>query len=161
LEDARALRRLLPRDVQQTLEGCERVPTPPAEQCAAAEEAFNSRFLRREPRPREVQAYREALPIPFNERLYRAMWGPNEFVSTGTLRDYDGEHLLARLDGPRTFFVTGQYDEARPETVASFARRVPGAEYAVVPGAAHAIFIDRPQAMLALLSLWLRRNDRP
>ena len=32
-------------------------------------------------------------------RLYNAMWGSSEFVSTGTLKDYDGEPLLAKLDG--------------------------------------------------------------
>jgi L-proline amide hydrolase len=44
------------------------------------------------------------------------MWGPTEFSSTGTLRSYDGEPLLARLDGRHTLWIVGQYDEARPET---------------------------------------------
>ena len=40
-----------------------------------------------------------------NDRLYNAMWGSSEFVSTGTLRTYNGEPLLAKLDGPRTLFI--------------------------------------------------------
>ena len=75
------------------------------------------------------------------------------------MRDYDGEPLLAKLDGPRTLFIGGQYDEARPATLAGFAARVPGAEFATVPGAAHGLFSDRPQETVALLRAWLARQD--
>ena len=95
----------------------------------------------------------------FNDELYNAMWGSSEFVSTGTLKDYDGEPLLAKLDGPHTLFIDGQYDEARPATLAAFAARVPGAEFAVIPGAAHGFFSDRPEEALGILRPWLRRQD--
>jgi proline iminopeptidase/L-proline amide hydrolase len=114
----------------------------------------------REPRPPEVQAYRDALPLPFNNKVYEAMWGKTEFVSTGTLRDYDGEHLLKRLDGPRTLFVTGEHDEATPATVEAFARRVKGSSFKVIDGAGHSIFNDRPAAISAVLRDWLARHDR-
>jgi proline iminopeptidase/L-proline amide hydrolase len=87
------------------------------------------------------------------------MWGKTEFVSTGTLRDYDGEHLLRRLDGRRTLFVTGEHDEARPATVRAFARRA-GAKFVTIPESGHAIFNDRPAALIAVLDAWLARNDR-
>jgi L-proline amide hydrolase len=159
LADANALRATLPADVQEALRRCESRSPPAPERCAIADAEFNDRFLQRSPRPPEQEAYRNALPIQFNQRVYEAMWGRTEFTATGTLRDYDGEHLLARLDGSRTLFVTGQYDEARPETVAEFARRVPGAEFAVIPGASHSIAIDRPDELLALIAIWLRRHD--
>jgi proline iminopeptidase/L-proline amide hydrolase len=150
LSDTRALRRPLPATTQKTLDKCESPAPPPAEQCSAADEVFNSRFLRRLPRPVELEAYRNSLPMPFNQRIYEAMWGRTEFVSTGTLRNYDGEHLLERLTGARTLFVTGQYDEARPQTVQSFAARLAGSELAVIPGAGHAISIDRPDELVGL-----------
>lgn len=159
LADANALRRTLPAPTQAMLNRCESPRPPAAEQCSAAEAVFNERFLRRVPRTREVQAYLDSLPMPFNQRVYETMWGRTEFVSTGTLRSYDGEPLLARLDGRRTFFVTGQHDEARPATVAEFAARVPGAEFAVVPGAAHGILNDNPEPLLFLLDRWMRRHD--
>ena len=37
--------------------------------------------------------------------------------------------------------------------------RVPGAEFAVVPGAAHGIFSDRPEEALGILRPWLREHD--
>ena len=159
LSDTRSLRQSLPAATQQILNDCEGTAPPPAEQCTAAGEVFNSRFLRRLPRTPEHEAYRSALPVPFNERMYEAMWGRTEFVSTGTLRTYNGEHLLDRLNGSRTLFVTGQYDEARPQTVQRFATRLKGSEFAVIPGAGHSIPNDRPDELVALVSHWLRRAD--
>ena len=49
--------------------------------------------------------------------------------------------------------------EARPETAGAFAARVQGAEFAVVPGAAHGIFSDRRDETVALLRAWLQRHD--
>lgn len=159
LADANLLLRRLPAQTQATIAACDRPAPPPRPACEAATDAFYARFVRRAPVRAENQAYRNALPIPFSTRIYEAMWGRTEFVSTGTLRDYDGESLLARLDGTRTLFVTGQHDEARPATVHGFAERVPGAAFAVIEGAAHAIFNDNPEAYLALLRRWFARMD--
>ena len=74
--------------------------------------------------------------------------------------DYNGEPLLAKLDGARTLFIDGQYDEARPVTLAAFAQRVAGAEFAVVPGAGHSFISDRPEEALGILRPWLRKQDR-
>jgi len=104
-------------------------------------------------------AYAGAHPNGFNPKLYNAMWGPSEFACTGSLKDYDGEPLLARLDGRRTIFLGGQYDEARPNTLAGFTARVPGAEYGTIPGSAHGIFADRTLETVALIRGWLARQD--
>jgi proline iminopeptidase/L-proline amide hydrolase len=159
LADANALRRQLPAATQATLTRCERQRSAPGPRCEAATKEFNDRFLRRVPFTPEIQAYRNALPVPFNDRIYNAMWGATEFVSTGTLRNYNGEPLLSRLDGPRTLWVTGQHDEARPATVHDFAVRTPGSAFAVVENAAHGIFNDNPEAFIALLRRWFARTD--
>jgi L-proline amide hydrolase len=75
------------------------------------------------------------------------------------LRDYDGTPLLAKLDGPRTLFVTGQHDEALPTTIAGFSRKVKGATFREVPDAAHSIMDDNPAAYVALLRDWMARHD--
>lgn len=159
LADTNLLRRQLPPGTQATLTACESQAAPPRERCDAATEEFYARFERRRPRAPANQTYLDALPIPFNDRIYNAMWGATEFVSTGTLRDYDGEALLGRLDGPRTLWVTGQHDEARPATVHDFAVRTPGSSFAVVEDAAHSVFNDNPEAFRALLRRWFARTD--
>jgi len=158
LADANALRRQLPGETQRMLTACEGRRPPPAAQCEAATDVFNARFLRRVPLRPEQQAYRAALP-PFNSRIYEAMWGKTEFVSTGTLRNYNGEPLLARLDASRLLWVTGQHDEARPSTVHGFSVRTPGSSFAVIEDAAHGIFNDNPESFIALLRRWFRRHD--
>ena len=160
IADADALRQDLPAGVQADLVACDRPAPPPQAVCDAATDAFYATFNGRET---PTAAYRAAVRADTgaggNKELYEGMWGRSEFVATGTLRDYDGERLLAKLDGARTLFVGGQYDEARPQTLLGFARHVPGAEYAVVPGAAHGLFTDRQAETLAILRGWLARHD--
>ena len=159
IADANALRAKLPAEVQATLRSCD-PPRPIVPVCATATTVFYREFNGREPPSDGMRAYRAAVGGEGpNDRLYNAMWGSSEFVSTGTLRTYNGEPLLAKLDGPRTLFICGQYDEARPVTLGRFADRVPGAEFAVVPGAAHGIFTDRPAETLGILRPWLRDHD--
>lgn len=162
-EDADALRERLPDGVQADLDRCETPEPPPQPVCAAATQAFYAAFNRREMPSDGLIAYFRSSSIGRgdNMRVYNAMWGPNELAVTGTLRDYDGEPLLDRLDGPRTLFIVGQYDEATPATVDRFASHVPGAEFAVVPGAAHGFFSDRPAETIGILRPWLARQDNP
>jgi len=160
IADADALRAQLPTDVQAALKQCD----PPAVEtpaCDQATDVFYAHFNRREPATQAMLEYGSLHGGKgFNAELYRTMWGASEFVATGTLKDYDGEPLLAKLDGPRTLFIDGQYDEARPTTLGAFAARVPGADFAVVPGAGHSIFSDRPEEALGILRPWLREQDR-
>lgn len=159
IADANLLRKDLPPATQTMLDRCEAKSPPPASQCDAATDEFYANFLLRTAPDADYIRYQRSQGLPFNARLYETMWGKTEFVSTGTLRDYDGEPLLAKLDGARTLFVSGQYDEARPATLAGFARRVPGSEVAVVPGSGHALMLDRPAEFIAILRAWLARHD--
>ncbi len=160
IADANALRAQLPPHIQAILRGCD-PPAPITTACEKATDVFYANFLRRDPPTEAMKQYsRLHGGAGFNPKLYETMWGSSEFVATGTLKDYDGEPLLAELDGPHTLFIDGQYDEARPRTLGGFAARVPGADFAVVPGAGHSIFSDRPEEALGILRPWLRGQDR-
>ncbi len=159
LVDAQALIADLPPNVRAELQSCGALTSPsPPPSCDAPTEAFYAAFNRREPASADVMAYYRTA-AGGNQTLYKAMWGTSEFVSTGTLKDYDGEPLLAKLEGKRSMFLCGQYDEARPVTIGAFAARVPGSEFAVIPGAGHAIFNDRPVETRAVVRQWLARQD--
>ena len=160
IADANALRAQLPADVQATLSKCD-PPAPITRACEDATNVFYENFNGREPRTDGYSAYVAAHPVlGLNRALYEGMWGSSEFVATGSLKDYNGEPLLGRLDGRHTLFIDGQYDEARPVTLATFAARVAGADFAVVPGAAHGFFSDRPEEAMGILRPWLERQDR-
>jgi proline iminopeptidase/L-proline amide hydrolase len=159
LRDADALVTKLPATIQSEVRACDSPQPPAAAVCEQATIEFYKAFNRREPKSPALVAYNSPLDRGPNGQLYETMWGKSEFVSTGTLKTYDGEPLLAKLDGKHTLFIVGQYDEARPVTAAAFADRVPGSELAVVPGAAHGTLSDRPEETVALLRAWLDRQD--
>lgn len=161
IADANALRATLPVETQRTITRCETRKPPAKVHCDAATKIFYDAFNRRELEiPAAFKGPRNAADRGNNEILYNRMWGSSEFVSTGTLKSYDGEPLLARLDGRQTLFVVGQYDEIRPVTAIRFAQRVKGAEIAVIPGAGHATLSDRPDETIAVLRAWFDRQDR-
>jgi proline iminopeptidase/L-proline amide hydrolase len=157
IDDANRLRRTLPAGVRADLDRCERKLTP-VTTCEAAERAFYKSFNALELPSAARQAYQKALPKPFNAKLYNYMWGPSEFRATGTLKDYDGEPGLRRIEAP-ALFLAGQYDEGTPAACRRFAAETPRAEVKVVPHAAHAIQNDRPEAWLAVLRDWFGRFD--
>lgn len=158
LRDANRLKDAMPPAIRDLLYLCDTPGAADEAACEQATEAFYRRHIQLyDPTP-EIAAYRAALPRSFNAEIYNHMWGRAEFTASGTLRDYEGTSLLARLDGKRTLFVTGEADEAIPETVAAFAAQT-GADFAVVPGAAHFAMNDNPQAYLAILRPWLLKRD--
>lgn len=160
LADANALIGDLPAETATEVRRCIPLPAPQPPVCDRATTAFYATFNGRVPDGPAMTAYRRtAAGRGSNQELYQTMWGSTEFVATGTLKDYDGEPLLSRLDGRRTLFICGQYDEARPATLEGYARRVPGAEFAVVPGGSHGFPVERPEEARALLSRWLVRQD--
>jgi len=158
LADANRLKDAMPAGIRELLYRCDTPGAASEEDCLAATEAFYRRHIHLADPPPEIARYRAALPRSFSPGLYNHMWGRAEFTASGTLRDYDGTPLLARLDGPRTLFLTGQEDEAIPETVAAFAARA-DADFAVVPDAAHFALNDNPHAYLAILRPWLLKRD--
>jgi len=158
LRDANRLKDAMPSAIRDLLYLCDTPGAASETDCDAATEAFYRRHIQLyDPAP-EIAAYRAALPRSFNAAIYNHMWGRAEFTASGTLKDYEGTPLLARLDGKRTLFLTGEADEAIPETVAEFAR-IAGADFAVVPDAAHFAMNDNPSAYLAILRPWLLRQD--
>lgn len=160
MADAATLRAKLPHDVQATLDACEG-PNPPAKaQCDAAVDAFYARFWRLRPPPAWADAYDKAHGLKLAANLYNAMWGPNEFRATGSLRGYDGEPLLARI-AAATLFLIGDSDEVTAETARRFTDATPGARLHVIADAAHRAQSDQPEAYVAAVGAWLREHDRP
>lgn len=155
IADANLLRSQLPADVQAVLAEHEAAGTTDSKAYREAEAVFYDRHVTRG----------EAVEKPScgdsvrNGQIYRQMWGPSEFYATGSLLDFDVSPRLGDIDIP-TLFITGEYDEARPETIREFAAAVPGSEVVVIPGVAHASLSRAPMEYRAVLRSFLRRNDR-
>ncbi len=67
---------------------------------------------------------------------YRSMWGPNEFVISGSLKTYEGRSKLAALKIP-VLFTCGRNDEASPESLAALSAAVPNSQSRVFELSAH------------------------
>jgi len=87
--------------------------------------------------------------------VYLKMWGPSEFRSTGTLKNYD---ITARMNEIRvpTLFICGEFDEARPTTVRYYQSLVPGAKFSMIRDAAHMTMQDNPNEDIRVISEFLR-----
>jgi proline iminopeptidase len=93
-----------------------------------------------------------------NATVYNAMWGPTEFICTGTLQRYDCTGRLSQIQAP-TLIVCGQYDESAPPSCHSFSRMIPGAQLAVIPNTSHLPHIERPDAFLVILHTFLKECE--
>ena len=115
---------------------CEAVETADDPACVAANDVFEEHFVRG---AKALPAVPECEGVTGGDQVYRHMWGAGEFTATGTLRDYDRTDRLGELKLP-VLFLAGRHDEAVPETVADFQRRVPGAKMTVFENSAHGTY---------------------
>lgn len=115
----------------------------------AADQEFASMYGIRTPRD-EIDWGACDIEPAGNSGMYEFMWGPSEFVSTGTLRDYDRIARLPEVQVP-TLFVRGEYDEPSDATVAEYQAMIPGALYETIPEAGHGVYIDQPDLFDAVI----------
>lgn len=154
LADSKILRAKLDEKDHAILDTCEAKGDFTGEACESAVKTFYSRFLSIKGEDPRVADYEKANGIVYNDKQFEYMWGPTEFFATGILRYYDGTRILPSLKGLKTLFAGGEFDEARPESVAHFAR-LSGADSKVISGAAHDVFVDDPRLTMAILTEWL------
>lgn len=154
--DADSLIRFLPDSMQRFIATHEAAGTTDHPEYAAATDAYYALFLRRTPPRSPVDA--DSARERSGAFVYNYMWGPSEFTSTGTLKQFDGTAWLRQITVP-TLFLAGEHDEATPAATEEFSRLVPGAEFVVIPGSGHATENDNPEAIHEAVRAFLRRVD--
>ncbi len=155
LADTRRLRLTLPEPVQSALNKCEAVETADDPSCVAANDVFEEHFVRG---AKSLPAIPECDGITGGDQVYRHMWGAGEFTATGTLRDYDRTDRLGELKLP-VLFLAGRHDEAAPDTIADFQRRVPGAKMHVLENSAHATYRTETAEYVRIVREFLAEVD--
>jgi proline iminopeptidase len=157
IRDANELVEQLPGEAQEAIRAAVSSGKYDTPEFEAANEIFESHFGSRAPR-RSYPAC-ESVPVRFNSQLYEHMWGPSEFISTGTLREYDRVQQLRDLKLP-TLFLVGEYDEVRVATAHEFQARVAGSIVRVVPDAGHSIQRDQPQAFNGIIAEFISGAEK-
>jgi proline iminopeptidase len=153
-QDGRALIATLPDSLQKAISRNETAGTFTAPDYQAAVQAYYASFLSRRGGPDLDSTFAH-----FGAGVYGYMWGPSEFTATGTLRDYDRTGRLGELHLP-VLYTAGEFDEARPETVAWYQQLTPTSRLALIPGSAHLTSIDAPEAFADTVRSFLAEVER-
>ncbi len=156
IADAESLREQMPEEIQAVLDKHEQAGTLSSPEYAAATDSFYARHVLRLP----------ATPIALcdgitaNDTIYRQMWGPTEFLSTGSLKTWTRADELDQITAP-TLFIAGEFDEARPTTLEEFRQTMPDARLVVIPGGAHAAMREKPAEYIAAVRAFLNQVEQP
>jgi len=134
---ARELLLTLPQDLQDAIKNAEMTGNYGDSLYQVANNLFMGTYMVRNP----VMAEMDSMMSTMNNEMYLYMQGPSEFTITGTLKDYDATPYLPHIKVP-TLFTVGEFDEAGPEVIKSYADKVHGSQYMVLPGAAHITMWD-------------------
>lgn len=155
IADANALRAAMPAPLREALDRHERAGTTDHPEYQAATDSFYARHVSRIRTPPEPAC----AGVAGNDTIYRQMWGPTEFRSTGSLRTWDRAADLDDISIP-ALLVAGEFDEARPATLAEFAATMRNARVVTIPGAAHGTYREQPAEYQGAVRAFLRGVER-
>jgi len=153
MRDAKILLSQLSEPVQDTIRKYESLKLYDHASYVAATDSFNIQYLSRKPGPR-TSAPDCDKSGKFNAQVYRYMWGPTEFNATGTLKTFERTERLHEIKEP-VVFITGQFDEARPETIYEFQKQIPGSKVEIITNAGHNKVRDNPEEYLGAIRKFL------
>ncbi|MCW4115731.1 proline iminopeptidase-family hydrolase [Aurantimonas sp. MSK8Z-1] len=95
----------------------------------------------------------------WNMAPYETIQGPNEFLYTGNLKDWNRIPDMNRITVP-VLITVGQHDELTPACAARMKHALPDAELKVFPNSSHMPFFEEPQAFFPVLLDFLERRGR-
>jgi proline-specific peptidase len=152
-EEANRLRHELPADVQRVLDEHEAAGTIDSPEYEEATMEFYQRHVcRLDPWPDSV--LRSHSGLREHPEVYTTMQGPNEFVITGTLKDWDITDRLGEIDVP-TQITAGRHDEFSPRQAEALHRVIAGSELVTFEESSHMQFVEEPERYLAVVSGFL------
>lgn len=152
LEDAEKLIATLPDSLQKTLNTSEDYGSPEYEH--AVNVYWENYVIRKTPWDANIDSTMNGV----NLNVYNYMWGPSEFMITGTLAGYDRTNSLSQIKVP-TLYICGAYDEAQPSTLNYFQSLTPGSKIAVIEDAAHVTMHDNPDQNNKVIANFLKELD--
>ena len=153
-EDAAKLVAGLPDSIQTAIRIAERDSVFDTDAYIAADSFFASRHGRRK---ELVKHPYDTVESNRNTFIYNYMWGPSEFTATGTLRNYDNVQSLKKVKVP-ALFTTGEFDEARPETVTKLSQMVNDSRFVIIPDAGHFSLNDNREAVVRAIQEFLENK---
>ncbi len=157
-EETNRLRRELPPDVQAVLDEHEAAGTLDSPEYEEASMEFYKRHVCRVwPFPEYVQ--RTFAGLAEHPDVYMTMQGPNEFVITGTLKDWDITGRLPEIRVP-TLVTAGAHDEFTPRQAQVVHQGIPGSELVSFEDSSHMQYVEEPERYREVVSAFLERVEQ-
>jgi proline iminopeptidase len=154
-DDADTLIATLPEATQKAIRESERLKNYTNEAYKEAMKVYYKAYVRRSDKSKSQQ---DTAAKFFGENVYNFMWGPSEFTATGNLLNYNRLKDLPKITVP-TLLTAGEYDEARPSSVRYYTSLITGAQFKMIPQAAHSTMMDNPKEYIGVLKEFLRKMD--
>jgi L-proline amide hydrolase len=152
-EETTRLKNELPPDVLRVLDTAQ-LGSPEYEEAQA--EFYARHVCRVVPNPDYV--IRSFAGIAEHPDVYMHMQGPNEFVVTGTLSDWDISGRLGEIDVP-TLFVHGEHDELTLRQAQVVHEGIRGSELVTMEDASHLQFVEQPERFVEIVTAFLDRVE--
>jgi L-proline amide hydrolase len=153
-EETARLVRELPDESRRALEASD----PASPEYAAAQEVFYRRHVCRLER-RHDGYLRTKAGVAEHPDVYHHMQGPNEFVITGTLADWDITTRLPEIRVP-TLITAGCHDEFTPRQAQAVHEGIPGSELVVFEESSHMQFAEEPERFREVVGTFLERVEQ-
>jgi proline iminopeptidase len=137
---ANELRARLPEEDQKTLAKYEATGDyeAPEYQAVMMGKIYAEHLVRLDPWPEPMlRAFKK-----FNTKLYNTMQGPNEFVITGTFKDWNRWNDLAKIKVP-TLLIVGEHDTMSPDDIRRMGKLIPNARVIVTKGNHMSLYDDQ------------------
>lgn len=94
----------------------------------------------------------------WNMGPYVTIQGPNEFLYTGNLKDWNRLPEMRRIEAP-ALVICGQHDELTPACALRMKLALPDARLHVFPNSSHMPFYEEPQAYYPVLLDFLKAHS--
>jgi proline iminopeptidase len=93
----------------------------------------------------------------WNHEIYGVMQGPNEFLYTGNLKDWNRVPDLPKIKAP-VLIVNGEHDELTPACALRMKTAMPRAEVSIMRNSSHMPFYENPADYYRVLVDFLSRH---
>lgn len=93
-----------------------------------------------------------------NPQVYNTMQGPNEFLVTGTFKDWDRWADLHRITVP-TLVIGARYDTMDPSDMEEMGRRIPNARVGICENGSHMAMWDDTEAYFNFIKEFVRNVE--
>lgn len=94
-----------------------------------------------------------------NTQLRDHMWGCNDFLITGNLKEYERLSCLSEFK-VRTLITVGQHDFISPTSCKKYTELMDNAQLAIIQDASHNPHLEQPNLYAGILHSWLEGTQK-